>query len=451
MLEDKKKEGTKLIYPEILTSTDEIEVFGKEEKKIFSETNPFEMAKKQIDIVAEKMGLSDDVRKYLKRVERALIVSIPIKMDDGSLEIFEGYRVHHSTVRGPGKGGLRFAPNVDLDEVKALATWMTWKCSLLNLPLGGAKGGIRVNPHKLSKKELERLTRRFTAEIINIIGPDMDIPAPDVNTDPQIMAWIMDTYSMNKGRTIPGVVTGKPIEIGGSVGRETATGMGLYFVLEALCKKMNIDLKTQNIVIQGFGNVGGNIANILYEKGCKIIAVSDITGGLYAKSGLDIKELLEWRDKNNYLKDFQNKNYKFITNEDILPIKCDILIPAAIENQITQSNAYKIKTKIILEGANGPTTPEADIILKKRGIIVVPDILANAGGVCVSYFEYIQDIHSYFWKLNRINQELKNILGEAFEDVYNLSKEKNVTLRTAAYMIAISKLAKAIELRGIFP
>jgi len=265
------------------------------------------------------------------------------------------------------------------------------------------------------------------------------------------MAWIMDTYSMHKGRAIPGVVTGKPIEIGGSVGRETATGMGLFYVLEALCNKINIDLKTQNIIVQGFGNVGGNIANILYEKGSKIIAVSDITGGLYAKSGLNIKELLKWRDRNNYLKDFQNENYKFITNEDILTIKCDILIPAAIENQITQSNAYKINCKIILEGANGPTTPEADIILKKRGMIVVPDILANAGGVCVSYFEYIQDIHSYFWKLNRINQELKNILGEAFEDVYNLSKERNVTLRTAAYMIAISKLAKAIELRGIFP
>jgi len=451
MLEDKKKEQTRFIYPKTLISTKEIEVYGKEEKDLLSETNPFEMAKKQIDIVAEKMGLNGDIKKFLKRVERALIVSIPITMDDGSLEIFEGYRVHHSTVRGPGKGGLRFAPNVNLDEVKALATWMTWKCSLLNLPLGGAKGGIRVDPKKLSKKELERLTRRYTAEIINIIGPDMDIPAPDVNTDPQIMAWIMDTYSMNKGRTISGVVTGKPIEIGGSVGRETATGMGLYFVLKALCNKMNIDLETQNIVIQGFGNVGGNIAKILYEKGCKIIAVSDISGGLYAKEGLNIKQLLDWRDTNSYLKDFQNENYKFINNEDILMLKCDILIPAAIENQITQLNAHKINCKIILEGANGPTTPEADKILEKNGIIVVPDILANAGGVCVSYFEYIQDIHSYFWKLDRINQELKNILDNAFEDVYNLSKEKKLTLRITSYMIAISRLAKAIELRGIFP
>ncbi|MFW9901274.1 MAG: Glu/Leu/Phe/Val dehydrogenase [Candidatus Thorarchaeota archaeon] len=409
------------------------------------------MAKKQIDIVAKEMDLDENIKKYLKRIERALIVSLPIKMDNGNLEVFEGYRVQHSTIRGPGKGGIRFAPSVNLDEVKALATWMTWKCSLLCLPLGGAKGGVCVDPRKLSKSELERLTRRYTAEIINIIGPDMDIPAPDVNTDSQIMAWIMDTYSMNKGKAVPGVVTGKPIEIGGSVGRETATGMGLYFVLEALCNKMNIDLETQKIVIQGFGNVGGNIAKILYEKGCKIIGVSDISGGLYSKEGLDIIKLLNWRDTNNYLKDFHNENYESIKNEKILTLKCDILIPAALENQINKLNAHKINCKIVLEGANGPTTPEADEILKEKGIIVVPDILANAGGVCVSYFEYIQDIHSYFWKLERINQELKNILDSAFEEVYNLSKEKNVTLRIASYIIAISRLAKAIELRGIFP
>ncbi|MFX1309779.1 MAG: Glu/Leu/Phe/Val dehydrogenase [Promethearchaeota archaeon] len=451
MLENKKKDQMKLLYPESLTVTDGIDTVGGIESELLPEMNPFEMAKRQIDIVAEKMDLNENIKKYLKKVERSLIVSIPIKMDDGSIEIFEGYRVQHSTIRGPGKGGLRFAPNVDLDEVKALATWMTWKCSLLNLPLGGAKGGICVDPKKLSKGELERLTRRYTTEIINIIGPDMDIPAPDVNTDSQIMAWIMDTYSMNKGRAIPGVVTGKPIEIGGSVGRETATGMGLFFVLEALCDKMNIDLKSQRIVIQGFGNVGGNIARILFENGCKIIAVSDIYGGLYAKDGLDIKNLLEWRDNNNYLKNFQNKNYKFISNKDILTLKCDILIPAAIENQITQLNAEEISCKIILEGANGPTTPEADEILEKNEIVVVPDILANGGGVCVSYFEYIQDIHSYFWKLERINQELKNILVSAFENVYNLSIKKNVSLRIASYMIAISRLAKAIELRGIFP
>ena len=448
MLENKKKEQMKIIYPEDLVAAD-VSVTVKEE--LLMETNPFEMAKKQIDIVAEKMGLNNNIKKFLKRVERSLIVSIPIKMNDGTLKIFEGYRVQHSTVRGPGKGGIRFAPNVNLDEVKALAIWMTWKCSLLNLPLGGAKGGVCVDPRKLSKEELERLTRRYTSEIINFIGPDKDIPAPDVNTNPQIMAWIMDTYSMHKGRAVPGVVTGKPIEIGGSVGRESATGMGLFFVLEALCNKINLDLNPQDIVIQGFGNVGGNIAKILYEKGCKIIAVSDISGGLYAKGGLNIDQLLKWRDESNYLKDFQGKGYKFVSNEDILTLKCDILIPAAIENQITRSNANRINCKIILEGANGPTTPGADNILEKKGIIVVPDILANAGGVCVSYFEYIQDIHSYFWKLERINQELKNILVSAFEDVYNLSKEKNASLRIASYMIAISRLAKAIELRGIFP
>ncbi len=415
------------------------------------EINPFEVAKKQIDIVAKELGLDPNIREYLKRVERALIVSIPIMMDDGTLKIFEGYRVHHSTVRGPGKGGIRYAPSVNLDEVKALATWMTWKSSLLNLPLGGAKGGVQVDPRELSKIELERLTRRYTAEIINIIGPDIDIPAPDVNTNAQIMAWIMDVYSMQKGRTIPGVVTGKPIEIGGSVGREPATGMGLYYVLEAMCEKLNIDLKSQTVIIQGFGNVGGTIGKLLYDYGCKILAVSDISGGLYYSDGLDIDKLLAWTQEGNYLKDFKDNKYKLITNEDLIVSKCDVLIPAALENQITKDNAGEIKSKIILEGANGPTTTEADKILHNKGIHVIPDILANAGGVCVSYFEYIQDIHSYFWKLERINKELKRILVEAFEEVYKVSKERNISLRTAAYVLAVSRIAKAIELRGFFP
>jgi glutamate dehydrogenase (NAD(P)+) len=413
--------------------------------------NPFEMAKKQIDIVAEQMDLDENIIKYLKKVERSLIVSIPVVMDDGSLEVFEGYRVHHSTVRGPGKGGVRFSPNVNLDEVKALATWMTWKNSLLNLPLGGAKGGVCVDPARLSKKELEKLTRRYTAEIINVIGPDIDIPAPDVNTNAQIMAWMMDVYSMQKGRSVPGVVTGKPIEIGGSVGRESATGMGLFYITEALCNKVDWPLQYSKVVIQGFGNVGGNIAQILYEKGIKIIAVSDITGGLYCKEGLEIDKLLRWRNKGGYLDEYNDENYELIDNEELLTINCDILIPAAIENQINISNADDINCQFIIEGANGPTTPEADEILRQRNIIIVPDILANAGGVCVSYFEYIQDIHSYFWKLERIHHELKNILVNTFDEVYALSKKKRVTLRTAAYMIAIKRLARAIELRGIFP
>jgi glutamate dehydrogenase (NAD(P)+) len=409
------------------------------------------MAKRQIDIVAEKMNLNKNIKKYLKKVERSLIVSIPIMMDDGSLKVFEGYRVHHSTIRGPGKGGVRFSPNVNLDEVKALATWMTWKNSLLNLPLGGAKGGVCVDPTKLSRKELEKLTRRYTAEIINVIGPDIDIPAPDINTNSQIMAWMMDVYSMQKGRSVPGVVTGKPIEIGGSVGRESATGMGLFYIIDALCKKENWSLKSSRVAIQGFGNVGGNIARILYEQGVKVIAISDVSGGLYCNDGLDIESLIQWRDNGGFLNEYDNNYYEFISNEELLTIQCDILIPAAIENQINICNAEDVDCKAIIEGANGPTTPEADQILRRKKIIVVPDILANAGGVCVSYFEYIQDIHSYFWKLDRIHQELKNILVSTFNDVYLLSKKEKVTLRIAAYMIAINRLARAIELRGIFP
>jgi len=413
--------------------------------------NPFEMAKKQIDIVAEVMDLDPNILKFLKRVERSLIVSIPIMMDDGTLKVFEGYRVHHSTIRGPGKGGLRYSLGVNLDEVKALATWMTWKSSLLNLPFGGAKGGICVDPFKLSKKELEKLTRRFTAEIIDIIGPDIDVPAPDMNTNPQIMAWIMDTYSMQKGRTIPGVVTGKPIEIGGSVGRGNATGMGLYFVLQAIVEKLRLDLKSLKIVVQGLGNVGGTIADLLYKHGCKVIAVSDVSTGIYCEDGLDLEKLLAWAKQGNLLKDYKNDKYKLIGNDELLTLKCDVLIPAAIENQITEKNAEKINCKIVLEGANGPTTPEADKILFKRKIYVIPDILANSGGVCVSYFEYVQDINSYFWKLDRINEELKGIIIEAFEETYKISKERNISLRTAAYIIAVSRVAKAIELRGISP
>jgi len=415
------------------------------------ELNAFEVVKKQIDVVSEEMGLDPNLTKYLKRVERALIVTIPIKMDDGSLEIFEGYRVHHSTVRGPGKGGIRYSPEVNLDEVKALATWMTWKCSLLNLPLGGAKGGVCVDPRKLSKNELERLTRRYTSEIINIIGPDIDIPAPDVNTNAQVMAWIMDTYSMNKGRSVPGVVTGKPIEIGGSVGREPATGMGLYFVLEAMSEKLNLEMKSQKIVVQGFGNVGGTIADLLFKEGCKVLAVSDISGGLYFSEGLEIDKLLKWTKEGNYLKDYTDERYDLITNDELLTIECDVLIPAALENQIAEKNVNDIRCKIILEGANGPVTPEADKILFNKGIHVVPDILANGGGVCVSYFEYVQDIRAYFWELDRINKELKKIILGAFEEVYEVSKERNISLRTAAYVIAVTRIAKAIELRGIFP
>ena len=413
--------------------------------------NPLETAKKQVDIVAKVMGLEPNLVEALKRIERALIVTIPVMMDDGSLKIFEGYRVHHNTVRGPGKGGIRYAPDVNLDEVRALSMWMTWKTAILNLPLGGAKGGVCVNPKDLSKRELERLTRRYTSEIINIIGPDIDIPAPDMNTDGQTMAWVMDSYSMQKGRTIPGVVTGKPVEIGGSVGRQGATGTGMFYVLEELCKKKNLDLKSMSVVIQGFGKVGSVIAKKLHDYGCKILAIQELEGSIYSDYGLDIDALLEWKKQGKLIKDFKNNGVKEIPNEDIFGVKCDVLIPAATENQITKEVAEKIDCKIILEGANGPTTTGADKILNSKGIIVIPDILANSGGVCVSYFEYIQDIHAYYWKLSRIYRELKNIILEAFEKIYNLSIQKKTSLRTAAYIIALSRVAKAVELRGIFP
>lgn len=416
------------------------------------EINPFEMAKKQVDLVAKELNLDPNIVVFLKRVERSLIVSIPVIMDDGSLEIFEGYRIHHNTIRGPGKGGVRYSLDIDLDEVKALAMWMTWKTSLLELPLGGAKGGVCVNPKKLSKRELERLTRRYTSEIINMIGPKIDIPAPDMNTDAQTMAWMMDVYSMQKGRTIPGVVTGKPIEIGGSKGRQGATGTGMFFVIEKFCEKLNYDLKSMSVVVQGFGKVGEVITKKLYEIGCKILAIGEIEGVIYSQEGLDIDKLIAWKNDGKLLKDFKDGGTKPLSdNSELFKIKCDLLIPAAIENQITKDNVDLIDCKIILEGANGPTTIKADEVLNKKGIIVIPDILANSGGVCVSYFEYLQDMHAYYWKLERIYGELKNIILDAFENVYKVSKERNVSLRTAAYIIALSRVAKAIELRGIFP
>lgn len=413
--------------------------------------NPFESAKKKLDIAAELINLNPNTLEYLKKVERSLIVSIPIVMDDGSLKIFEGYRVHHSTLRGPAKGGIRYSPDVTLDEIKALAFLMTFKTSLLNLPLGGSKGGVCVDTKELSKKELERLTRRYTAEIINMIGPDIDIPAPDMYTDSTTMAWIMDTYSMQKGRTIPSVVTGKPIEVGGSIGRLEAPGTGIGYLLEHICQKLNYDLKKMKIVIQGFGKVGSVVAKQLCEISCDVIAVSEKQGGIYSPDGLDINEIIKWKQQGNSLKDYNGKNISTITNDELLSLKCDVLIPAAVENQIYSKNADNIDCKIILEGANSPTTSQADAILNEKGVIIVPDILANSGGVCVSYFEYIQDIQSYFWGLDRVNREMKNIIIKTFEDVYNLSKKMNTSLRIAAFAIGAKRLAKAHELRGLFP
>ncbi|MBD3194789.1 MAG: glutamate dehydrogenase [Candidatus Lokiarchaeota archaeon] len=413
--------------------------------------NPYEVALRQLNDAAEILDLELFFRKKLQHMERSLAVSIPIRMDDGSVEIFEGYRIQHSTVRGPGKGGIRYDENVNMDELKALAMWMTWKTALLKLPLGGAKGGICVNPKKLSQGELERLTRRFTVEILNVIGPDIDIPAPDVNTNSQTMAWMMDTYSMQKGRTIPGVVTGKPVEIGGSLGRDRATGMGLFYIIQKLVEKLNLNFNSMSIIVQGFGKVGTVIAEELEEVGCKVIGVSDSTIGLYREAGLNTQELIAFKKNGGSFVNYDNDSVQKIDNREILTKRCDILIPAAKENEITKENADQIDCKIILEGANGPTTPNADEILNAKNIIVVPDILANSGGVLVSYFEYIQDINAYFWDMDRINEELQKVLLKAFEEVYHLSQDKSISLRTAAYLIAVSETSKAIQLRGLYP
>ncbi|MFX1409287.1 MAG: Glu/Leu/Phe/Val dehydrogenase [Promethearchaeota archaeon] len=413
--------------------------------------NPFESIKKKLDIAAEIINLNSNTLEYLKKVERSLLVTIPIIMDDGSLKVFNGFRVHHSTLRGPAIGGLRYSPEVTLDEIKALAFLMTFKTSLLGLPLGGSKGGISVDVKELSQIELRKLTRRYTAEVINMIGPDIDILAPDMNTDSSTMAIILDTYSMQKGRTIPGVVTGKPIEVGGTIGREDASGIGLYYIFEGLCDIEKVSLKTKNVIIQGFGKVGKPIAKILSENGCKVIAVSDSKGAIYSEKGFNVNKLIHWKNEGKFLTDFKGNGIKKITNEELFSTKCDILIPAATENQIYSGNANNIDCKIILEGADSPTTSKADLILNEKGIIVIPDLLANSGGLCVSYFEHVQDIRAYFWNLERVNREMKRILLGAFEQVVKFSEEKGISYRTAAYSIAAQRLSKAHELRGLFP
>ena len=416
-----------------------------------TDINPFESAKKKLEIAAKAINLDPNTVEYLKKVERSLIVTVPVVMDDGLLNIFEGYRVHHSTLRGPALGGLRYSLDVTLDVIKALAFLMTFKSSLLGLPLGGSKGGVRINTKKLSSGELRRITRRYTTEIINMIGPDIDILAPDINTDSRTMAIILDTYSMQKGRTVPGVVTGKPIEVGGTVGREDASGTGMFYILEALTKKQQYNLKSSNIVIQGFGKVGIAVTKKLSNAGCKIIAITDSEGGIYSEKGFNVDKVIDWKKSGKSLRDFQSTGIKRIANEEIFTVKCDIFIPAATENQIYSGNADEIDCKIILEGADSPTTSKADAILNEKGITVIPDILANSGGLCVSYFEYVQDIRAYFWNLERVNREMRRILLEAFEKMFSFSKETKVSYRTAAYSIAAEKLAKAHELRGLFP
>lgn len=411
--------------------------------------NLLHMVLAQIDKAAKYLEYDDNLLEKLKHAERALLVSVPVIMHDGRLNIFKGFRVQYNTVRGPAKGGIRFHPNVDLDEMTALAALMTWKCAVMNIPFGGAKGGVQCNLKDMSTGELERLTRRFTAEIINFIGPDKDIPAPDVNTNSQIMAWMMDTYSMQVGHSVPGVVTGKPISIGGSEGRSEATGRGVVFMIVEAAKRMGMTLDGSTAVIQGFGNVGSTTAKYLCREGVKIIAVSTSKGGVYCEKGIDPSALQEYYRKNATLLGFAGCDS--VTNEELIALPCDILVPAALENSIHKDNAANVKARLLAEGANGPVTPIADEILKEKGVFLLPDILANAGGVTVSYFEWVQDLQNYFWDEDEINDKLQIIMVSAFKKVMSIADEFKIDNRTAAQVLGIGRVAEATRVRGIYP
>jgi glutamate dehydrogenase (NAD(P)+) len=376
-------------------------------------------------------------------------VSIPVKMDDGSLRVFIGWRVHHNLARGPAKGGVRYSPTLTLEEVKGLAMLMTWKCAVVDIPYGGAKGGVVCNPSELSDGELERLTRRYTTELILLLGPERDIPAPDLGTDERIMAWMMDTYSMNVGYSVPGVVTGKPVNIGGSRGRREAPGRSVAICVEEAAARLGIRLEDARVVVQGFGKVGSVVALLLYSLGCKIVAISDVKGGIYNPQGLNPVKLMSHKRQTKTVSDYKEGDY--VTNEELLGLPCDILIPAAIEGVITEKNADKIRARLIVEAANGPITPEADAILRDRGIFIVPDILANAGGVVVSYFEWVQDIQQFFWTEQEVNERLRQVIRRAFGEVWEVMRERSVDMRTAAYILAVSRVAEAIKMRGIYP
>jgi glutamate dehydrogenase (NAD(P)+) len=411
--------------------------------------SPYEIAIAQFDKAAAYLDLKAGIREMLRHCKRELIVNFPVKMDDGSVRIFTGYRVHHSTVRGPSKGGIRYHPDVTLDEVRALAMWMTWKCAVVGIPFGGAKGGVVCDPKQMSQNELENLTRRYATEIAILMSPEGDIPAPDVNTNPRIMAWIMDTYSMHRGYSTPAVVTGKPVEIGGSLGRSEATGRGVMFTTREALKVKGIPLDGATVAVQGFGNVGAVAAYLLQDKGCKIIAVSDSQGGIYNPKGLDARDVMRFKAENRTVVGYPGADR--LTNEELLELECDVLVPCALENVITAHNAPRIKAKVIAEGANGPTTPEADEILYDRGIFVVPDVLANAGGVTVSYFEWVQGLQFFFWSEREINVQLREIMVRSFNDVLRISEEKKVDMRVAAYILAIRRVADATMIRGIYP
>jgi glutamate dehydrogenase (NAD(P)+) len=407
-----------------------------------------DMAVQQFDVAAAKLGLDPNLAVRLRRPDRAMVISVPTRMDDGRVNVFTGYRVQHNDVLGPFKGGLRYHPSVNLGEVSALAMWMTWKCSLVGLPLGGAKGGIACDPAELSRNELQSMTRRYTAEILNFIGPEIDVPAPDMGTNEQIMAWIMDTYSQHKGHAVPEIVTGKPVAIGGTVGRREATGRGVVYTIIEAAKHLGIDLSKCTGAVQGFGNVGSVVVKELNDLGVRIIGVADRTGGFYDVNGLPIAKLLETASQNHSLEGFPYGEK--ITNAELLELKCDILVPAALEMQITQENARRLQCRILAEGANGPTTPEADAILRNKAIFVIPDILANAGGVVVSYFEWVQDLQNFFWTEEEITRKLRDILVKAFHEVLQMSQKQEVEMRLAALMIGIDRVARAMLWRGLY-
>ncbi|HEY3102616.1 MAG TPA: Glu/Leu/Phe/Val dehydrogenase [Pyrinomonadaceae bacterium] len=411
--------------------------------------NPFEIAKQQFDRAADYLELEESMRNVLRSAKRQLIVSIPVRMDGGETKVFEGYRVQHNIARGPAKGGIRYHPNVTLDEVKALASWMTWKCATVGIPYGGGKGGVVCDPKSMSKNELERLTRRYAFEIAPIIGPDRDIPAPDVYTDSQTMAWIMDTISMVHGHTELGVVTGKPLSLGGSQGRHEATARGALYALREACKVKGISLKNSRVAVQGFGNAGSIIARLVAEDGAKVVAACDSKSGVYSATGLDVPTALKHKDATGALRGLAGA--KEIAPNDVLEVDCDILCPSALENSITLSNVGRVKAKIIAELANGPTTPGADRVLEDNDVMLIPDILANAGGVTVSYYEWVQDQYSFFWSEKRINQTLEDTMGDAFQKVHEKAKHYGVDMRTGAYILAIDRVAEATRVRGIFP
>jgi glutamate dehydrogenase (NAD(P)+) len=411
--------------------------------------NPYHVAIAQFDEAAERLGLSQPLRAILRKPKRELIVNFPVRMDNGDVEMFTGYRVQHNINRGPAKGGIRFSPEVSLDEVRALAMWMTWKCAVVGIPFGGAKGGVICDPHKLSRAELERLTRRYATEISILIGPNSDIPAPDMNTNPQIMAWIMDTYSMHSGYSVPAVITGKPLAIGGSEGRLEATARGIQVVTREAMLKLGMQPGACSVVIQGFGNVGSISARLLHELGCKVVGLSDISGGVYNANGINVPRALRYSNEHGTLKGLPDT--EAVTNAELLELPCDVLIPAALENQLTGRNASRVKARLIVEAANGPTTPDADHIFADRGITVVPDIMANAGGVTVSYFEWVQDLQRFFWAEDEINHRLESIMTRAFHAVQRKAEEQETNLRVGAYLLAVARVAEATEIRGVYP